>query len=323
MLETGILLWLQPPASDGLTQVARWVTEAGASRTYLAALVVVGFAAHLPLALVLTQGLLWNLVLAGCLKQFVALPRPVDFHPAVTGIRGLGLPTLDAIADARTRLTAGYGFPSGHAGNATVLWGGVAIYARSRAVWAFAAALVLAISASRVCLGQHFVGDVIGGMLTGGIVLAVLAAVFLLRGEPRWSSAGNRRLTALVVASALLPPLILALQLGPAPATLGRLTGFDSALLPLMRIGLPPDAGGKVQRAARVLLAFGLYAGVHQLVGRALLGTGLEPAWGEYTAEATATFALLVGTICLGRVLGLYPRSVSATRVTAPTASPE
>jgi membrane-associated phospholipid phosphatase len=313
---------VQSPAGDGLTQVARWVSEAGTSRAYLAALVVVGFAGHMSVGLVLTQGLLWNLVLAGCLKQFVALPRPVDFHPPVTGMRGLGLPTADAIADARTRVTTGYGFPSGHAGNATVLWGGAAIHARSRPVWAFAAAIVLAMSASRVYLGQHFVGDVIGGVLTGGMVLALLAAVFLRHGQPVWSAEGNRWLITLAAGSALLPPLILALQLGSNPTTLGRLSGFDSALLLLMRLGLPSDAGGPIQRASRVLLAFGLYASVDYLVTRVLLLANVPPDWCEYAAAATATFALLIGTCRLGAILGLYARTAAPARITAPTASP-
>lgn len=322
MFQTEPILWLQPFASDWLTALMGAVSTAGNSRTYLAALVIVGFAGDLRMAAVLAQGVLWNLVLAGCLKEFFALPRPGDFDPRVTGIRRLGLPAADAIATARTRMASGYAFPSGHAGNATVLWGGVAIHARSRAVWVLAAALVLAIAISRVYLGQHFVGDVLGGILTGGLVLAVMATVFLRRGEPAWSGRGTPWLTTLVAASALLAPLILALHLGSAPTTLGRLTGFDSGLLLLMRTGLPSDAGRPIQRAARVLLAFGLYASVYHLVAPALLRAGLPPEWGEYAAAAAATFALLVGTVRLGAVLGLYPRPVSPARITAPTASP-
>jgi membrane-associated phospholipid phosphatase len=173
VLPTGVLLWLQAGPSDGLSQVARWITEAGASRIYLAALIVVGFAGDLAMSLALAQGLLWNLVLVGCLKNWITLPRPGDFDPPITGLRRLGWPAADAVTAARLQVTAGYGFPSGHASNATVLWGGVAIHARSAAAWVLAITLVLAVCVSRVQIGQHFVGDVVGGILTGSIVLAV------------------------------------------------------------------------------------------------------------------------------------------------------
>jgi membrane-associated phospholipid phosphatase len=322
MFQTEPILWLQSFASDWLTAVMGAVSTAGNSRTYLAALVIVGFAGDFRMAMVLSQGVLWNLVLAGCLKEFVALPRPGDFDPPVTNVGLLGLPSAEAIAGARAHVTAGYGFPSGHAGNATVLWGGVAVHARSPAVWGLAAALVLAIGVSRVYLGLHFVADVLGGVLTGGIVLAVVAAVFLRPGKPVWSGRGNRWLTTLAAGSALLPPLILALQLGSNPTTLGRLSGFDGALLLLMRRELPCEAGSPIQRASRVLLAFGLYASVDYLVTRVLLLAGAPAEWREYAAAAAATFALLIGTVRLSAVFSLYTRRVAPPRITAPTASP-
>jgi membrane-associated phospholipid phosphatase len=322
VLPTGVLLWLQAGPSDGLSQVARWISEAGASRIYLAALIVVGFAGDLAMSLALAQGLLWNLVLVGCLKNWIALPRPGDFDPPITGLRRLGWPAADAVTAARLQVTAGYGFPSGHASNATVLWGGVAIHARSAAAWVLAITLVLAVCVSRVQIGQHFVGDVVGGILTGSIVLAVTSAVFLRGGARVWSGRGNRWLTPLAAASAVLPAVILALRLGSNPTALGRLTGFDCALLLLMRTGLPSDPGGLLQRALRVLLAFGLYAGSHHLLARALAQAGLAAGWAEYAAAAAATFALLAGTVRLSEALGLYQRAVAPARITAPTASP-
>lgn len=85
------------------------------------------------------------------------------------------------------RLVPGNGpsFPSGHVLAAVALWGllplVVSLYTRRRAVWwasvAVAAALVAAISASRVYLGVHWFSDVTGGLIFGNFLLLGVEAV--------------------------------------------------------------------------------------------------------------------------------------------------
>lgn len=116
------------------------------------------------------------------LKHGLALPRP----PA----------TMQLVpAD-------GYGFPSGHAiataGVGTALYGVV----RRRWVGVAAAAWILAIGATRVLLGVHYLGDVLVGIAVGVVVAGVGLA--LDRRRPRIALP----VTAVIVGLALLVWLV-------------------------------------------------------------------------------------------------------------------
>jgi membrane-associated phospholipid phosphatase len=89
------------------------------------------------------------------LKAWFALPRP----PAADALIAVG----------------GYGFPSGHAIAAVVVYGGLALERGWHAEPPKAAgtvALVGAVGLSRVVLGVHYLGDVLVGFLAGAAVLA-------------------------------------------------------------------------------------------------------------------------------------------------------
>ncbi|MCU1504019.1 MAG: hypothetical protein JWM12_3373 [Ilumatobacteraceae bacterium] len=87
----------------------------------------------------------------------------------------------DAVAHA-----LGKSFPSGHAMNSTVVYGSLLLLAwsplrnaRRRAIAAlFTAALVVAIAASRVMLGVHYVSDVVAGIVLGSAFVLASAAAF-------------------------------------------------------------------------------------------------------------------------------------------------
>jgi undecaprenyl-diphosphatase len=89
----------------------------------------------------------------------------------------------------------GKSFPSGHAMSSTVVYGALllvllpALPRRGRP-WAFAgtATLVLAICASRIALGVHFLSDVLGGVVLGLAWLAASVAAFRI-----WRTESGRR----------------------------------------------------------------------------------------------------------------------------------
>lgn len=86
-------------------------------------------------------------------KGLLKLPRPFWLDPKL----GLSVETS-------------YGLPSGHAQNAVVLWGYLAVVGRGLWRWLWLALIVL-ISFSRLYLGVHFPGDVLVGWTLGLLVL--------------------------------------------------------------------------------------------------------------------------------------------------------
>lgn len=99
------------------------------------------------------------------LKHSIQRPRP-------------GLATLDATA-------TDFSFPSGHAANATLLYGALAmlVFRHTRSPWlralaaGLAAVAVLLVGSSRLVLGAHRFSDVVAGALLGVLVLALVAGV--------------------------------------------------------------------------------------------------------------------------------------------------
>jgi undecaprenyl-diphosphatase len=112
------------------------------------------------------------------LKFFVS-PEAISLPDLVSAIFNVDEHGLDDIAD----------FPAGHALRATVLYGLVAFciarlsHDRRQGLIAYlvAAAIIGAISATRVYLGAHYPMDVLGGWMAGGSLLAILVAIHVLR----------------------------------------------------------------------------------------------------------------------------------------------
>jgi undecaprenyl-diphosphatase len=92
-------------------------------------------------------------------KALVNRSRPVFSHPVATA--------------------GGASFPSGHTAGSAALYG-ILVLLLVRRLWVTIAAtvFVLAVGASRVVLGVHYLSDVVGGLALG---LAVAAGTLLLR----------------------------------------------------------------------------------------------------------------------------------------------
>ena len=73
-----------------------------------------------------------------------------------------------------------YGLPSGHTQSATVGWGYLAVRINRWWMWLISALVIVGVATARVALGMHFVGDVIGGLIVGLIVLTAFVLI-----EPR------------------------------------------------------------------------------------------------------------------------------------------
>lgn len=137
-------------------------------------------------------------------KALFGFPRPPG---ATTATAPAWLPV--ALGDTfRTAATdGGFGFPSGHALAATAVYGGLATFLD---VWTprirrfVAAGLIVVISGTRLVLGVHYLGDVLGGVALGLATLWLLARIARSGFEPRpdrvFFTAGLLGAVAVVVA---------------------------------------------------------------------------------------------------------------------------
>jgi hypothetical protein len=125
-----LLTYLGDPVTLLLVAAAGYLLadHVGVPRTRMAA--AIGFA-------------LGGVALTLALKHAFALPRPP----------GAG--------------TDGFGFPSGHAIGATVVYGGLAGLLRDRRLTRAAATLIVVVAASRVIIGVHYLVDVVVGVAVG------------------------------------------------------------------------------------------------------------------------------------------------------------
>jgi len=158
---------------EGLLQlVAYAVTWLGAGAVLLPAALAVLWTADRAGGRLLLVALGVSYAVNHLLKDLLGLPRPFELDP------GLALEAARATAH-------GSSWPSGHAQAATVFWLVLALRVRRAPVWGVAAAAIALVAASRVVLGVHFVVDVAGGVLVGGI-LAALAARLPAERPVRW-----------------------------------------------------------------------------------------------------------------------------------------
>jgi membrane-associated phospholipid phosphatase len=96
-------------------------------------------------------GLLASLSINGIIKLAFHAPRPYWY---------------DARIQPYSTETS-FGFPSGHAQNAVVLWGLLASWFNRPLGWIIATTLILLISLSRMVLGVHFPSDALAGWIVG------------------------------------------------------------------------------------------------------------------------------------------------------------
>ncbi|MFO7927987.1 phosphatase PAP2 family protein [Natronomonas sp.] len=144
---------------------------------------------HAAFAIALAFG---GLAATTALKETFRLPRP----PGAAEPAGAGLiPELLLPLYAEIGASSGFGFPSGHAVSAVVVYGGLALLVGSTRGYAVGAVLCAVIPLSRIVLGVHYLVDVLAGVALGA---AYLGLVYRLCG--RGSNPGRAMMIALIVA---------------------------------------------------------------------------------------------------------------------------
>ena len=125
------------------------------------------------------------LAVTTALKSVFMFPRPVG---AETATPPAWLPTVVEAAYENVATGAGFGFPSGHAIGATMVYGGLAAFLDvwdRRTRWLAAGGVIALVSLTRVVLGVHYLVDVVVGVAVGLVALAAFHRVARSGFEPR------------------------------------------------------------------------------------------------------------------------------------------
>lgn len=289
MFQTEPIIYLQSLGTQWFTLLMILITKLGSSQVVVAAIVIVIFGVDFKKGFLLLQLLLWTGLVTDFLKILVALPRPdfvdnrvlnLEFGLKNTspfsgnGSKGFfELPDkqiLKAFHLQETFTLSSFGFPSGHVAFTTALWGGSAIIFNSRMLKVLTPLAILIMAFSRVYLGRHFIGDVLGGAVVGLIILMIFKRFLksslkddFFKRESFEFAFRSRNLFFYSFVFAI-PIIFTALSLISSDAA-GFFLGTNVAYLLIIRKGIPDNAGSIKQRATRAFIAL-LLLGISSLI---------------------------------------------------------
>lgn len=300
MFQTELILHLQSFASEGLTAFMNAITSLGDDKVSAGILLLIALGISFRRGMPLIQIFMWTLLFTDGLKVFFNLPRPTFVHSAIQDLQhnfantspftSRGAETFfgpidpQVVSTFRLQGKEDFGFPSGHVSSIVAVWGGIALLFRKRFFYWLVPALMLLVGLSRMYLGWHFLGDVLGGIVVSAVILAI-SYLFLNRWE------FNRKLFERTALELVLKPsnillytllLVVPLFLGIlAPDVVGKgagyLVGANVALILIVkRRGVPEDTASLLQRFVRTALGFLFYFGAYGLAELILESIGLE-----------------------------------------------
>jgi membrane-associated phospholipid phosphatase len=253
MLDTGFVLWLQQAASPALTETMRAVSLCGYVPSCLAIALVCGFGWRLRLGVMLILAIVFADAMTVVAKAAFASPRP---HAVDARVRTFGVfeSELARFATRSSVPADDFGFPSGHVAT-TAAWAlGLAWSRRTSWRLGLAAAWIALMALSRMYLGRHFPGDVLGGLVVG------VAGLALARLELPPAAAGLRTLTVgarTALGASLIAAVALAALYGAGLGAhgAGRFCGLVGASLVLIHRRALDDAVPRAARMARIAVA--------------------------------------------------------------------
>jgi glycerophosphoryl diester phosphodiesterase len=159
MFSETINIWLQQFSCPGLDGFFKAVSALGSEQFYLLFLLFIYWCWNRRLGREVVLAFLATAWLNSVLKDAMGFPRP----------------SADLVQVMAYEWSNG--FPSGHVQLATTVWGYLAWQSRQRGMRIGAFVFVLLIALSRLYLGMHFLGDVVGGFLLGILVIVAVMAL--------------------------------------------------------------------------------------------------------------------------------------------------
>lgn len=269
MFDIHPIVWMQSWESPALTAVMNGISLLGYTRVYVGVAVLLAFAFRVRAAVALLVLLGLSGAITDIAKAAAEAPRPDWVHGEVRALSLYASEFRDRKADTPTETEDSYGFPSGHVSATTVFMVGLALLLRwGRRGWAAAVLWIALMAVSRMYLGRHFLGDVVGGLGIGlaatGLAFAVLRLGELareMRAHDAWPAHRIIAVALVFSGGALLVGL-------PDAGDAGRLLGTGLGVLVLVQHDVFEFA---ITRRARAILfasaafGFGLAWGLMKL----------------------------------------------------------
>jgi membrane-associated phospholipid phosphatase len=278
---TGIIIAIQAVHNPALDAFFNTVTSLGSEEFYLILLPLLYWCIDKRQAQLLAYLVLLSAYSNSVLKSLFGLPRPFQYDFRVLKL------------DLTPAEELGYGFPSGHSQSALVVWGYLATWIRRWWVGVSATILVVLIAFSRIYLGVHFPGDVLGGLILGAGWLGLF--VWLGGDLISWLSA-QPVTTQFGLGIAVPLVLLLAYSAGDAGVAMGTLIGVGAGIVIESRVVGFTASGSVWQRALRFVIG---------VIGVVILREGLRlvfPGEGEqlYALFRTTRYVLVGLWVTLG-----------------------
>lgn len=297
MFQTELILYLQALGTEWFTFLMVLITTMGSTAFFAGIVIITAFGIDFKKGFLLFQLLLWTALITEAFKALIAFPRPdfadnrvlnleygMENNSPFNGSGASGFfdfpdrEVLEAFRLQETLPNSSFGLPSGHVALTAALWGGISAIFNSRMIMRVAPAAVLLIAFSRVYLGRHFLGDVLGGAFLGLVILLVFTRFLKspLKDEffkkENFEFAFRQKNLLFYSIMFIIPAILTALSFISGEAA-GFLFGTNMAYLLIIRKGLPENSGNAGQRALRVFVAIMIF-GVSSLA----IGTGLNLA---------------------------------------------
>ena len=235
MFDPELIVWLQSWATPALTGVMNGISLLGYTRAYMAITILMAFALRMRAAVTLLVLIALSGAFTDATKAAVATPRPDRVSSSVQALSLFAEDLRERDADTPTQTEESYGFPSGHVSATTAFAAGLAILLQCGARgWIAAVTWIVLMALSRLYLGRHFLGDVLGGVGVGLVTLLVGFGVLRLqylaremRAHDPWPAHRVMTLAGVLAGTALVVGL-------PDSGDAGRLLGAAIGVLVLV-----------------------------------------------------------------------------------------
>ena len=335
MFQTDLNHFFQAFENPALTAFMRFITALGYMEFFMLFLLIFLLAIDFKKGFILFQVLMWTAAVTFIAKNYFDLPRPFHVDNTLQFLDGQ-LPDANTFDFARRGATSFWGtlppevltatrnaehlengFPSGHTSIAIALWGTLlCLYQEKKWVTGICIVLMVLIPISRIYLGVHFLADVVGGIVLGGVMWFLTYQLVLQKDrlraflqQDRFPIGANSYTFFLVLA----PLLFLAILPSRVYIIPALMLSFGLGFLLLGQKGIPLDEGTIGMRIGRTLLGAFVFGGVGYLLKLLTTAAGVDGmAIGDFLQNLLAGLAFLWGATELSIRLGWFNRKKQA-----------